>query len=192
MFRRLIYSCFIVALAWSTLYAQSLSWTQWSKDPQHTGQINVVGQGLNSVVADLVYDPFVDIEKNPSNGDGDLFVHYQTPLVDGNDMYMEFKSGTYTSITTWETQTWNEKKLSWVGGNLVEQWSFQSDWKPVPFGSPVWEPVFHAVLAGSFVYVPGAGGTVYKLNKSNGAVVTQFNPLGGDANIFGCAPRGAP
>src|ERR1043166_1921725 len=73
MFRRLIYSCFIVALAWSTLYAQSLSWTQWSKDPQHTGQINVVGQGLNSVVADLLYDPFVDIEKNPSNGDGDLF-----------------------------------------------------------------------------------------------------------------------
>src|ERR1044072_6057956 len=84
----------------TSMYPQSLSWTQWSKDPQHTGEINVAGQGLNTVLADIIYDPFVDIEKNPANGDGDLFVHYQTPLVDGDDMFMEFKSGTYTSITT--------------------------------------------------------------------------------------------
>jgi hypothetical protein len=36
--------------------------------------------------------------------------------------------------------------------------------------------------------VPGAGGRVYKLNKSNGAVVTTFNPLGGDSNIFLTGP----
>jgi len=163
-------------------------WPQWMKDQNHTGEINVAGQNLNQILQDIVYDPFVDDEKAPANGDGDLLVHYQTPLVDGNDVYMEFKTGTYTSITTWETQIWNEKKLSWVGGNLVAQWNFQSDWKPVPFGSPTWEPVFHATLAGSFVYVPGGGGTVYKLNKSNGAVVAHFNPLGGDANIFLTGP----
>src|SRR5438034_540689 len=92
---------------------------------------------------------------------------------------MEFKTGTYTSITTWETQTWNEKKLSWRGNHLVEQWSFQTNWKPVPFNAagPSWEPVFPAALAGDFVYVPGAGGTVYKLNKSDGSVAAQYNPF---------------
>ena len=88
MFKRLIHSCAIVTMASVTLYAQSLSWTQWSKDPQHTGQINVAGQGLNNVLADVVYDPFVDTEKNPANGDGDLLVHYQTPLTDGDDVFM--------------------------------------------------------------------------------------------------------
>jgi hypothetical protein len=191
MFKRMTLACFVVASLTVPLFAQSLSWPQWGRDPQHTGQINVAGQNLNQVLANIVYDPFVDQEKAPENGDGDLLVHYQTPLVDGNDVYMEFKSGTYTSITTWESQTWNEKKLSWVGGNLVVQWSFQSDWKPVPFGSPGWEPVFHAVLAGSFVYVPGGGGTIYKLDKATGAVVAHISPLDGDANTFVCGPLAA-
>lgn len=193
MFRRLVYACALVALATATLFAQSLSWPQWARDPRHTGSINVAGQNLNHVLADIVYDPFVDQEKAPENGDGDLLVHYQTPLVDGNDVYMEFKSGTYTSITTWESQTWNEKKLSWVNGQLVVQWGFQSDWKPVPFGSPGWEPVFHAVLAGGAVYVPGGSGTVYKLDKATGAVLAHYNPIGieADTNVFVCGPLSA-
>jgi len=182
----------VFAFEFST-FAQSLSWTQWSKDAQHTGEINVAGQGLNTVLADLIYDPFVDIEKNPANGDGDLFVHYQTPLVDGDDMFMEFKSGTYTSITTWESQTWNQKRFHWENGQLVEKWTFQSDWKPVPFGSPGWEPVYHAVLAGGFVYDPGFGGTVYKLDRTTGAVVARINPFGNnvDAKIFVAGPLSA-
>lgn len=184
----LLFAVCNLTLGLTTALAQ---WPQWAHDPQHTGSINVAGQNLNRVLADIVYDPFVDQEKAPENGDGDLLVHYQTPLVDGNDVYMEFKSGTYTSITTWESQTWNEKKLSWSNGQLTEQWSFQSDWKPVPFGSPSWEPVFHAVLAGSFVYVPGGGGSVYKLNKATGAVVAHISPLDGDSTTFVCGPLSA-
>src|SRR5437870_12178138 len=162
-----------VGLVLTTVSGQNTSpdWPQWRHDQNHTGTVNVAGQNLNNILANIVYDPFIDQEKAPENGDGDLLVHYQTPLVDGNDVYMEFKTGTYTSITTWETQIWNEKKLSWAGGNLVEQWNFESDWKPVPYGSASWEPVFHAALAGSFVYVPGTGGTVYKLSKATGAVI---------------------
>jgi len=174
----------------TALSQQSSGWPQWGHDQQHTGTINVAGQNLNHILANIIYDPFVDDEKAPANGDGDLLVHYQTPLVDGNDVYMEFKSGTYTSMVTWESQTWNEKKLSWVGGNLVEQWNFQSDWKPVPFGSPSWEPVFHATLAGNFVYVPGAGGTVYKVSKATGAALAQYSAIGPDIdhNIFETGP----
>src|SRR5260370_18206838 len=40
------------------------------------------------------------------------------------------------------------------------------------------EPVFHAVLANGFIYVPGAGGTLFKLNTSTGAVVSRINPFG--------------
>lgn len=168
------------------------SWPQWGHDENHTGAVNVAGQNLNNILANIVYDPFVDQEKAPENGDGALLIHYQTPLVDGNNVYMEFKTGTYTSITTWETQIWNEKKLHWADGNLVEQWNFESDWKPVPFNAagPSWEPVFHAALAGNFVYVPGAGGTVYKLSKGNGSVSAQYNPFGStiDHNIFETGP----
>jgi len=183
-----IFMLLVVVCSLGVAFGQG--WPEWALNSRHTGQTNVAGQNLTHILADIVYDPFVDQEKAPENGDGDLLVHYQTPLVDGNDVYMEFKSGTYTSLATWESQTWNERKLSWSGGNLVTQWNFQSDWKPVPFNpaGPSWEPVFHATLAGSFVYVPGAGGRVYKLNKSNGAVVTTFNPLGGDSNIFLTGP----
>src|SRR5207253_922074 len=102
------------------------------------------------------------------------------------------KTGTYTSLDHWETQTWNEKRLQWQGGNLVPVWNFESDWKPVPYGSPLngpaWEPVFHAVLAGNFVYVPGAGGSIFKVNKSNGAG-TRISPFGAiDRDTFTAGP----
>src|SRR5262245_5396750 len=141
------------ALGTLTRAADAPSWPQWGHDPSHTGTINVVGQSPNQVLADIIYDPFVEQEKASGErvlGEADLFVHYQTPLVDGNDVFMEFKSGTYTDLTTWETQTWNQKRLSWQNGQLVEMWKFQSDWKPVPFGSPGRAPVYHAALAGSF------------------------------------------
>lgn len=178
------------AITFGLTQAFADNWPQWGHDQKHTGTSTAAGQNLNRILADIVYDPFVEQEKAPENGDGDLLIHYQTPLVDGNDVFMEFKSGTYTSITTWESQTWNEKKLSWSGSNLVTQWNFESDWKPVPFNpaGPSWEPVFHSTLAGTFVYVPGGNGSVYKLNKSNGAVVAHFEPLGTDSNIFLTGP----
>src|SRR5437764_11542860 len=76
---------------------------------------------------------------------------------------------------------------------MVVQLSFQTVWMPVPFNpaGPSWEPVFHAVLAGNAVYVPGGSGTVYKLDKATGAVLTHFNPLSGESNIFACGPLSA-
>lgn len=193
MFRRLLGAGILVALATLSLSAQSLSWTQWSKDPQHTGQINIAGQSLDRQLVDIVYDPFVEQETAPGQGDGDLLVHYQTPLVDGDDVFMEFKSGAFTSVQTWETQIWNQKRLHWEGGQLVEKWTFESDWKPVPFGSAQWEPVYHAVLAGNFVYDPGFGGTIYKLNREDGSVAARINPFGNniDKNIFVAGPLSA-
>jgi hypothetical protein len=106
---------------------------------------------------------------------------------------MEFKSGTFTTLDHWETQTWNEKRLHWENGSLVVKWSFASDWKPAPYyhgqpTGPAWEPVFHAVLAGNFIYVPGAGGSIYKLNKLDGSLVAHISPLGADQDTFLSGP----
>src|SRR4051812_12348360 len=139
---------FIFAGAFS---AAGQNWPQGGRNAQHTGTTTATGQTATHILADIVYDPFVAQEKADPLAAPDLLVHYQTPLVDGNNVYMEFKSGTYTSLDHWETQTWNEKRLQWQGGHLATVWNFESDWKPVPYGSltngPGWEPVFHAVLS---------------------------------------------
>jgi hypothetical protein len=167
----------------SALAAAAQDWPQWGQNPLHTGAVSVAGQPANTILAQVVYDPFTAQEANDALCGGGLCIHYQAPLIDGDDLFLEFKTGTYTSLATWETQIWNEQRLHWEHGALVQAWAFQSDWKPIPYGStttfngPAWEPVFHAALADDFVYVPGFGGTVYKLAKETGSVVAHLNPF---------------
>jgi hypothetical protein len=193
----------IIALGAVSLFAASppVQWPQWGRDPQHTGLVSNVGQPLNNIIQDIIYDPFVPQEM--AQNDGHLLVHYQAPLIDGNDIYMEFKGGSFTTTANWQTQDWIEKKLTWQGNSLVTVWSFTSSWKPVPYASPisfngpVWEPVFHPVLAGDFVYVPQAGGQVAKVRKSNGTVAATINPFTGpsaptqNTDIFVAGPLSA-
>jgi hypothetical protein len=172
------------AFVLSSLPAAAQDWPQWGRTPQHTGVVNVVGQPTGKILDDVVYDPFVEAETADPFGGGDLHVHYQVPLTDGDDVYMEFKTGVYTSALTWNTQIWNEKKLHRVHGHLAEAWSFESDWKPVPIFSfatgngPFFEPVLHAVLVGNYVYIPGFGGSINKVAKSDGHLVARINPFG--------------
>jgi hypothetical protein len=90
---------------------------------------------------------------------------------------------------------WCEARFTWISGTLTLQWSFESDWKPEPNGqyngvpgysSPglvAWEPVFHPALANSFLYVPGAGGTLWKVDKDTGVAVSQINPFTGMSGV---------
>jgi len=182
MFRRtgLLASAIVAvsALAVATAGAVTFGdWRQFGENAQHQGFVNVAGQPLNNILDDVVYDPFTT-QENTSSG---IAVHYQTAL-DGGDVYMESKSGTLTNTKNWKTQVWNEDKLSWQSGKLVRQWTFASDWKPVPFSKnpdsgPTSEPVFHAVLANDSVYVPGVGGTVFRVDPLNGTAV-RINPFG--------------
>jgi hypothetical protein len=167
---------------------QGRGWLQWGGNPRHTGAVATIGQPADEILARTVYDPFAAQEQNDPLTTGNLLVHYQTPLVDGSAVYMEFKSGAYTSLATWQTQTWNEQRLDWVNGSLARTWAFRSDWKPVPYHLPsgpfvpVWEPVFHAALWEDFVYVPGFGGTLYKLAKRDGSLLAHIRPFGRTVN----------
>jgi hypothetical protein len=178
---------------------------QWGSTPQHSGTISIAAQALNNKLADIVYDPFVAAEQNESNGE--LLAHYQATLTDGNDFYMESKSGTYPSCNppgsgtpapcgpnAWNKLTWNVTRYTWENGQPVLIWTFASDWKPEPngYGLGGWEPVFHPVLANSYIYVPGAGGTIWKVDKNTGKSVSQINPFSGTpavpANTFVSGP----
>ncbi len=165
------------------------SWPQWAQNPQHTGFLNAAGQNLNQNLANIIYDPLVP-QETAANG-GDLLVHYQTPLVDGNDVFMESKGGTYTT-TSYSTQTWHQNKFTWQGGQLVKVWTFDTDWVAPGSINDFWEPVYHAVLANGFLYDPGAGGTIFKLNKADGSVVTRINPFNNiNKNRFTASPLSA-
>ena len=85
--------------------AASQPWNQWAGGPAHNGTLDVTGQRLTLELANIIVDPFVPQERAEANGN--LLVHYQTPLSDGSAVFMEVKSGTYDGFLTWETQTWN-------------------------------------------------------------------------------------
>src|ERR1700681_158776 len=184
----------LAVLLTASLPGRAQDWGQWGRNAQHVGTTNAVGQEANQMLEDIIYDPFVSAETSDPNAAPNLLVHYQVPLLDGNSVYMEFKSGTYTDITHWETQIWNEKRLDWNHGHLSETWSFQSDWKPVPYGSfvtgngPGWEPVFHAALNGDNIYIPGASGSVFKVSKSSGHQLARIAPFGTDPHTFLTGP----
>ena len=192
-------SIYILTLAFSiqsalVTTALGQEWPQWGRDPQHTSQINAVGQSPNRNIADVIYDSTVPGEISVATqlfGAADLLVHYQTPLVDGNDVYMEFKSGN-PSKNTFSQMNWAENKLSWQNGSLVQVWSFASDWKAPGSYFDFWEPVFHSVLANGALYVPGAGGTIFRVDKATGAQVVRINPFGTiDSNTYTAGPISA-
>jgi hypothetical protein len=169
-------------------------WQQWGANPQHTGAVGVAAQNVAHQLADIVYDPFVAQEQVDESGE--LLVHYQAVITDGNDVYLMMKTGTYAGPNAWNSMIWNEARFAWENGQLVQIWMFASDWKPEVNGSSLsgWEPVFHPVDANNFIYVPGAGGTVWKVNKADGTSASHINPFGGNvtpANTYTSGPLSA-
>jgi hypothetical protein len=164
------------ALGATFLQVQSSSpgWPQFGRDTQHTGTLNTVGQNLDAILADIQYD--FNVQTELANSDGDLLVHFQTPLVDGNDVFMMSKDGSWTK-NNYNTQRWHQNGFTWQNGQLVKAWTFDTDWVAPGSSRDFWEPVYHAALANGYVYDPGGAGTVYKLNRASGAVVRRINPF---------------
>jgi hypothetical protein len=167
MRRIFIATLFLVS---TPLHAQ---WMQWGNDPQHTGAVAAAAQTPATIFANFLYDPFVTQETQLT---GSLLVHYQVPLVDGDDVFMEAKSGTY-DFDDWQVQTFNIAALRWTNGALTQQWMTATDWKPAPRGGAFFEPVFHAILANNSIYMPAAGGTILQVDRNSGAVIRRINPF---------------
>src|SRR5262249_11868097 len=139
-----------LATAAETRRDDDCNWPQWGSDPAHTGQACKGAQSFDRIAGHATFDPFTEEEKADAElftGAADLFTHYQSPLLVGDDVYMEFKAGHYTSCDEdpvncgpfgWNSQVWTEKKLHWHGGTLVEGWTFASDGKPGPGEVGLW------------------------------------------------------
>ncbi len=176
-------------------------WPQWGRNPQHTGMVDVSAQPLNEKLADIVYDPFVKQEVAESFA-GSLAVHYQSTLIDGDSFYMLGKSGKYPSChpvgnwqngahcgpNAWNEVQWNVVRYDWKHDQAVSTWTFATDWKPEPnasnfamgfLGLAGEEPVFHPALAHGHLYVPGAGGTLWKVDRHSGKAESHINPFAG-------------
>ena len=164
-------------------------WGQWGRDGAHDGQTCVVAQDAAREQAHVTIDPFVPQEQAETFGS--LLTHYQVPLSDGaGNVFVLAKTGTYVSCdppgsgqpfpcgtAAWPSQVWTERALHWRRGQLAEKWTFLSDWKPAPVPSG-WEPMFQPALAGLFIYVPGAGGTVWQVSRRTGVARRRINPFG--------------
>jgi hypothetical protein len=193
-------------------------WPQWGRTPQHTGRVTIPGEPLNQKLADIVYDPFTTQEKDenyPLYGQPVLTAHFQATLVDGFSFYMLQKTGTYISCSphglwaegddcgpnAWNSLVWNVVRYNWTHEGPKAAWMYWTDWKPEPNatnydqgygGLSGWEPVFHPALANGYLYVPGAGGTIWKVNTATGQTVSHINPFGGininPANTYVAGP----
>jgi hypothetical protein len=168
------------------------SWTQLGQNAAHTGVACAPAAGFTTVLATVTFDPFVPQEladAKQEDGDAELLAHYQTTLVSGDDIYVETKSGTYTSMQNWDSQIWGETYYQWQSGALVKVASFESDWVPEPIQLAQWEPLFHSALDGNTLWVPGAGGTVYQVDRHTMLKLSQVNPFATvDPNTFVSGP----
>lgn len=169
--------------------AQSGGWPQWALNPQHTLDSTATAEPLTTNLVNIIYDANVAQEQADPNNQGALLVHYQVPLIDGNDVFVESKAGTYTN-STYSTQTWHQNRYKWNNGSFVKVWTFDTDWFAPGSSSDFWEPVYHAVLANGFLYDPGKGGTIFKISKTDGSVVKRINPFGTtiDPNTYTASP----
>ena len=140
------------------------------------------------VLADVEVDPNAAANREEN---GDVLVHYAVPIPEASSVYAEVKSGPYTSLTAWESQSWGIRRWDWADAGLAERWTFRSDWKPVPFAGfvanpygtgPLWEPVFQAASDGNFLWVPGFRGRVFEVSKSDGSVRAVIDPFSGTAD----------
>lgn len=157
-------------------------WAQWGGDPSHTGASCAVGQPMDRMLARRIVDPFVQLEADDS--DGDLLVHMQSPIIDGDFVYLMSKAGMFTPCGDAvfcdpyirNSQVWLEKGYRWKDGQLIELWTFTSDWKPEP--GIGFEPMFQPAVSGRYLYVPGVGGSVFKVDHATGLAARRFQPFG--------------
>jgi uncharacterized protein (TIGR03437 family) len=171
----------------TTIAIGGANWTQWGQNQEHTGAVPVAGQDLGQILADVVYDPLAAAEQESL---GELLSHYQVPLVDGPDVFMSSRSGSFHADSNSE-EIWGEDRFTWQDNQLVPAWSYTSDWQAPGSLNDFFEPVFHAVLANGAVYVPGASGSIIELDRTTGEMIQRIAPFGSDPNTYETGPISA-
>jgi hypothetical protein len=180
--------CASLLLVLSAINGRAQNWPQLGRTAQRTGDAAGISQHLRRVVGTVVVDPFADYATTVN---GYLPVHYPVILVDGRDLFVIEKGGSYTPWSHWDAITWSIKKVERNQDNqLMPRWTTPTDWRPVPrlgpTGGPALEPPYQCLLTVDFVWAPGSGGTMLKLSRADGSILERINPFGQtiDPSIF--------
>ena len=192
----------VAALAFAACSSSSVNpctgWMQWSQSADHSGQVCVAGQQPARMLANLQVDPFAGFETQLASGD--ILVHYQVPLVVGEDVYTLHKLGDYSlpcdqsadgsevECHFWDSQIWTEERWHWDGDKLLFDWSAGSDWKPIPSEVAESEPLFQPVIVGDNLYLPGAMGSILRVDRNNGITQTRIAPVFGNGTPYISGP----
>lgn len=176
----------VLCSAWrAEATSERCAWRQWAQGAAHHGQACASGQTPARELAHVVIDPFT---RQSLREDRSVVAHYQVPLTDGDDVFVLRKAGRYISCDppgsgrpfpcgadARDAQVWTETAMRWQGGQLVQRWQFVSDWKPMPNR---FEAMFQPALDGKWLYIPGAGGSIYRVNRHDGVAHEHIRPFG--------------
>lgn len=182
----------VLILLFSATVASAEGWMQWGANPRHESAVGASGQRLDRIEAEVVIDPFVIAEKTLAGGS--LLTHYPVPLVDGDDLFVILKGGSFIDFQHRSTQTWSVHAMRRDGLGFTTRWTYAGDWKPVPTpgggAGPSWEAVYHPALTADAVWAPGAGGTIDHVSRVDGSLIQRFNPFGTtvDPSIYMAGP----
>jgi hypothetical protein len=91
----------VAAFAALNVFAAAPWWGQWGQNSLHQGSVPVPGQTGSNIVASFVYDPNTSKEQAGAYAAGGLLIHYQSALLDGSDVFMEFKTNSFTNYQHW-------------------------------------------------------------------------------------------
>jgi hypothetical protein len=167
--------------------SEAQDWTQWGGNARHTGASTAAGRSPATITGRILIDPFAEAIASVH---GYLAVHYPAVVVDGNELVVAEKNGSYSSTSGWTRIDWSIRKIRFSNGELSEVWRAGTDWRPVPrfgaTGGPVLEPAYQAVLNANSVWAPGRGGTLLQFDRTSGSLVARINPFGDtiDDTIF--------
>jgi len=181
----------VVSLLLATV-ASAQGWMQWGANARHESAVGASGQRLDRIEAEVVIDPFVIAEKTLAGGS--LLTHYPVPLVDGDDLFVILKGGSFIDFQHRSSQTWSVHAMRRNGLGFTTRWTYASDWKPLPTpggaAGPSWEAVYHPALTADSVWAPGAGGTIDRVSRIDGSRIQRFNPFGTtvDDSIYMAGP----
>ncbi len=180
---------------------QRCNWTQWGQGPAHRGQACVPGQPPDRLLARVTFDPFTAAEALETAVPGEqgvLTIHYPTPLLVDDEVYLVVKGGQFVpceppgsgsladggacGLDAKAGLTWSVKAYRWEGEKLTERWTYPTDWKPPGRYFAYWEPPLQPAVAGDFLWVPGVHGTLDQVRRSDGVRVRRVDPFEGTWN----------
>ncbi|MFT3836511.1 MAG: hypothetical protein QM723_05910 [Myxococcaceae bacterium] len=171
------------------------NWTQWGQGGTHQGTSCATGQMPNKLLSRIAYDPLSGVEAADTASDEgpELLVHYATPLIVDDDVYVVVKGGHYIpcepvgsftlpdggvcGVFARNVLQWSVKAFHWNGASLDEKWTYDTDWKPVSAHLVLWEPPLQPAVAGDYLWVPGAGGTLDQVERATGKRKKRVDPF---------------